>query len=85
MARKIRFVDIYTLYDDVDASIIEELLEEYDIDCIVRDLDMVDTIDRAGMLGKRVAVEAGKEESARQIIRDAIRSGIISNEGRFET
>ncbi len=85
MARKIRFVDIYILYDDLDASIIEELLEECNIDCIVRDLDMVDTVDRAGMVGKRVAVEAGQEDNARQIIRDAIRSGLISSEGSFET
>ncbi len=85
MARKIRFVDIYILYDEVDASIIEELLEEYDIDCIVTDLGMADTLDRDGLAGKLVAVEADKEDNARQIIKDAIRSGIISREGSFET
>lgn len=85
MAQRIGFVDIYVLYDDMDATIAEELLEEHNIDCIIRELDVADTVERHQRLGMRIAVEEEKKEQARRIIADAVRSGLISRQSIAET
>ncbi|MBI5826750.1 MAG: hypothetical protein HZB22_03350 [Deltaproteobacteria bacterium] len=40
MASRINFIDIYSFYDEIDASVIETLLEDYDISCAVRTLKL---------------------------------------------
>jgi hypothetical protein len=36
MATRIKFIDLYFLYDEVDARVIKTLLEDYEIDCTLR-------------------------------------------------
>ncbi len=85
MATRINYVDLYSFYNDMDATVIASLMEGYDISCSLKTLG-------TGRLGpdlsaysqeKRISVEEGKIENARSIIWDAIRNGVISREGRF--
>ncbi len=86
MATSIRFRNIYSLYDDFDAKIIEELLEGSNIACFVRSCESTteDRIDKKDGYTKRIAVEVEKAENAIEIIETAIESGIISNDGVFD-
>jgi len=86
MATKINFIDLYSFYNDLDASVIETLMEGCNITCSIRTLGKVRfATDMNSYLEKRIAVEEEKIENARNIIRDAIRSGVISREGKFRT
>ena len=86
MATKINFIDLYSFYNDLDASVIENLMEGCNITCSIRPLGKVRfATDMNSYLEKRIAVEEEKIENARNIIRDAIRSGVISREGKFRT
>lgn len=85
MATRINYVDLYSFYNDMDATVIASLMEGYDISCSMKTLG-------TGRLGpdlgaysqeKRISVEEGKIENARNIIWDAIRNGVISRDGRF--
>ena len=86
MATRIRFIDIYSLYDDLDANIIENLLEDYDIVCLIKKFDAATggAAGDGGNVEKKISVEEDNVESARQIIADAVKEGLISNKGRFE-
>lgn len=81
MASRINFIDIYSFYDELDANVIETLLEDYDISCSIRTFNP--SADPDAYFEKRIAVEEDKVENVRRIIDDARRSGVISREGRF--
>ena len=87
MATRIHFINIYSLYDDGDAGIIENLLSDYNITCMVKLFD-ARTGDATGdtdtLTLKRISVEEDGVTNARQVINDAIKNGIISNNGHFE-
>lgn len=85
MAIRINFIDLYSFYNEIDATVIETLMEDYNITCSVRTLGAGrPSFDINGYnLEKRIAVEEEKIEYARKIIRDAIRNGVISKEGKF--
>lgn len=84
MATRINFVDLYSFYNDLDVSVIERLMEDYSISCSIKTLGTTRfSSDLGEHQEKRMAVEEDKVENARKIIVDAIRSGIISKEGKF--
>lgn len=82
MATRINFIDLYSFYNEIDASVIETIMEDYRITCSIRTLGQA-RFYTEDHLEKRIAVEQEKIESARKIINDAIRSGVISKEGKF--
>ncbi len=88
MATKMKFVDIYSLHDDTEAGVIESLLENYNISCMVNRFGTVgfvmSGIECNYLMANRVFVEEEGVENARQIITDAIQAGVISSRGRFE-
>ncbi|MEE9614352.1 MAG: DUF2007 domain-containing protein [Thermodesulfobacteriota bacterium] len=89
MATRIRFVDLYSLYDDIDADVIGNLLEGSDISCMVRQLETADDSVDDDSLGteegsiKMISVEEDGVEKAKKIIEEAIAGGIISGGGQF--
>ncbi|VAW35465.1 hypothetical protein MNBD_DELTA02-627 [hydrothermal vent metagenome] len=84
MATRIRYIDLYSLSDDVDANIIENLLEDSDIPCLVNKFKMTsDGLDRTLPGDKDILVEEDQVEYARQVITDAIEQGLIKN-GHFK-
>ncbi|MBI5598752.1 MAG: DUF2007 domain-containing protein [Deltaproteobacteria bacterium] len=84
MATRIRFIDLYSIFDEVDANIIENLLGDYDIDCTIKELAAeTGGEEGTGATEKMIAVEEDKIEDARRIIADAIHNGVISEEGQF--
>lgn len=84
MATRIHFIDLYSFYNELDASVIETLMEDYHITCSIRTLGKVRfPTDIENYQEKRIAVEEEKIESARKIIIDAIKNGVISREGKF--
>lgn len=84
MATKINLIDLYSFYNDIDASVIETLMEDYNISCSIRSLGGMHLSPNAGdFLEKRISVEAEKLDNAKKIILDAIKSGVISREGKF--
>lgn len=84
MATRINFIDLYSFYNEMDANVIETLMEDYNIPCSVRTLGSGRASDlQSFTMEKRIAVEEDKVENARKIIRDAIMNGVISREGKF--
>lgn len=84
MATRINFIDLYSFYNDLDASVIETLMEDYNISCSIRTLGAIRfSTDVGDYQEKRIAVEEDKLENAKKIINDAIRNGVISKEGKF--
>ncbi len=80
MATRIRYIDLYTLNDDIDTNIIENLLEDSDIPCLVNKFEMAtDGLDRSLPGDKSILVEEDQVEYARQVINDALEQGIIRN------
>jgi len=84
MATRINFIDLYSIYNELDANVIESLMEGFNITCSIRTLgrDRTST-DVSGYLEKRIAVEEDKLENARKLINEAIKNGVISREGKF--
>jgi hypothetical protein len=83
-ATRINFIDLYSFYNDLDVSVIERLMEEYNISCSIKTLGTTRfSTDFGEHQEKRIAVEEEKVENARKIIVDAIKSGVISKEGKF--
>ncbi|MBI5644181.1 MAG: hypothetical protein HY954_11990 [Deltaproteobacteria bacterium] len=84
MATRINFIDLYSFYNELDASVIETLMEDYNISCSIRTLGSIRfSTDVNNYQEKRIAVESDKLENAKKIINDAIKSGVISREGKF--
>lgn len=81
MATRINFIDLYSFYNDLDATIVETLMEDYNISCSIRTFGGMRSFGSSAE--KRIAVEEDKIENAKRIIADAIRSGVISREGKF--
>lgn len=85
MARRINFKEIYFSYNDIEADLIKNLLEEHDIYCIVRDMKISPYPVSLGEFSeKRIVVEEDKVEEAKTLIRYAIKDGYISDKGGFK-
>ena len=84
MANRINFKDLYTFYNDFDASIAEALVEENNITFSMRTLGSSRYSTDTSDFGERLlAVEEERVDAARKILSDAIRNGTISDEGSF--
>ena len=84
MATRINYIDVYSFYSELEAGVMESLMDDYRIGCSIRTLSPLGPgSDPSGFPEKRIAVEKEKVESARVIIKDAIRKGMLSGEGRF--
>jgi hypothetical protein len=83
MATRINFKDIYSIENELDVDIIALLLEEYDISCSIRNFGFGSMPSMKKPQEKRVSVEAADAISARGILEDAIRKGMISTDGKF--
>lgn len=83
MATRINFIDLYSFYNGLDATVIETLMEDYNISCSVRAFGSSSSFESGEFGEKRIAVEEDRVENARKIIIDAIKSGVISREGKF--
>jgi hypothetical protein len=80
MATRIRYIDLYSLNDDIDTNIIENLLEDSDIPCLVNKFEMAsDGLDRSLPGDKNILVEEEQVEYARQVISEALEQGLIKN------
>lgn len=85
MAIRIKFIEVYFSYDEIEASLIANLLEDSGISCVIRDMRITPYPLTIGVFTeKRVAVEEDRVGDARVIIKDAIRDGFISGTGRFK-
>ncbi|MFZ3072433.1 MAG: hypothetical protein WA162_04245 [Thermodesulfobacteriota bacterium] len=80
MATKVRFVDIYSSFDEVDAKLIENILKERYISCKVSVADSFVGYDE---VERRISVEEDEVDNAVGAIRNAIKRGMISEIGRF--
>lgn len=87
MATLIRFIDIYTPTSDKEAEVIENLLSDFNVDCNVKPTG----IKRKAQAGeeepsdeKVISVEEDRLDTARRIITDAQKKGIISQKGSFK-
>ena len=80
MATRARFVDIYSSFDEVDSSLIENILKERYISCKVSVSGASGEYDAAE---RRISVEEDNVDNAVGAIRDAIERGMISETGRF--
>lgn len=83
MASKIDLIDLYTFHNAFDGNILESLMSDSHISCKIN-ARFSQRFDNGDFLEKSIAVEDGMVENARTIIRDAIRCGILSAEGRFK-
>lgn len=84
MATKINFIDIYSFYDELDANVIENLFEGYNISCAVRTFGSFRSPAGVNSFNeKRIAVEEDMVDNARRIIKKAIINGMISKDGKF--
>lgn len=84
MATRIKLVDLYSIYDEMDMGVIEALMERRDICFSVKAAGVFDSEARDRMGHElTVSVEEEKVENARSIIICAIRTGVISKEGKF--
>ena len=84
MATRINFIEVYSAHSEFDATVIESLMDDYNIHCSIRTPGMLRfSVSPTDMPEKIILVEEGKADSARKIINYAIRNGVISKEGRF--
>lgn len=84
MASKINFIEIYSSFNEIDANVIELLMRDYNINCSMRTLGFLRlATDLDELPEKRIAVEEDKVDRAKKIINEAIRNGVISDEGKF--
>ncbi|HLC18763.1 MAG TPA: hypothetical protein VJM57_07105 [Thermodesulfobacteriota bacterium] len=84
MATRINYIDVYCFYSDLEADVIESLMEGFSISFSIRTLGPYgQATDPTGFPEKRIAVEQDMADNARKILRDAINKGVISGEGKF--
>lgn len=84
MATRITFIDIFATRNDLDASVIESLFEEYEVSFSIRSFGDADAAtSRDEYAEKMVAVEKGQAGYARRLLAEALRKGMLSDEGSF--
>ena len=79
MATKIPFIDLYSINDDVEVNIIEEMFNDYAIGFMVKTACMETRL----VCDKVIAVEEDQVIEAKRILLDAINNGVISGGGGF--
>lgn len=84
MATKINFIDVYSFFDEMDSMMMESIMDERNISFSMRTFGkprfsagLYDNFER------RMAVEEDKVDYALRLLFDAMKSGMISREGKF--
>ena len=82
MATKVRFVDVYSSFDEVDASLIENILKDRYISCKVSVSDASDEYDE---VERRISIKKNKINNTINTIHNTIKHNIISKINKFKT
>ncbi|OGQ03948.1 MAG: hypothetical protein A2W38_00405 [Deltaproteobacteria bacterium RBG_19FT_COMBO_58_16] len=84
MATRINFVDLYSFHNELDSFVIEAMMVDLNISCSVRSLASRFSSDPSAQDSElRMSVEEGSIESARRVIDEALKNGVISRDGEF--
>lgn len=84
MATRIHFIDLYSFHNELDSFVIEAMMADLNISCSIRSLATRFASDPSSMASElRMSVEEGSIESARRVIGEALRNGVISQDGEF--
>ncbi len=78
------YTEIYTVSNRMEADMICFILEESNIDFLVRDLRTFPVLPDFGRRAElRIAVAEGTEEKAREILKNALADGALTSQGDF--
>ena len=79
-----KIIEIYKLNDEIEASLIKDLLIENRIDCNFRDMHITPYPVSIGQSGEiRITVLENDSERAKELIQKAIEDNYISDNGEF--
>jgi len=83
---KTNYVEIYLSYNEIESSLIKELLEGEGISTMVRDMHITPYPMSIGKFAeKRIAVPEEKVDEAKELIKQAISDGFLNEgEGKFK-
>ena len=83
---KTTYAEIYLSYNEIEAGLIRELLEGEGISTVIRDMRITPYPINIGKFAeKRIAVPEGKAAEARELLRQALADGFLSEEeGKFK-
>ena len=77
-------VDLYITYNPMEAQFIKDMLDDNDVACFTRGMEVSQLPMNVGNMGQtRVVVESEKLEEAIALIEKAIEANAITAEGRF--
>jgi hypothetical protein len=79
MATKILFIDLYSINDDIEVNIIEEIFNDYAIGFMVKTA----CVEARLVCDKVIAVEEDQLLEAKKLLLNAIHNGVISGGGGF--
>ncbi|MCK4847068.1 MAG: hypothetical protein KAS88_05290 [Deltaproteobacteria bacterium] len=79
MATKIPFIDLYSINDDVEINIIEEIFNDYSIVFMVKTA----CVEARLVCDKVIAVEEDQLKEAKRLLIKAINNGVITGVGGF--
>lgn len=77
-------IDLYITYNPMEAQFIKDMLDDNDVACFTRGMEVSQLPMNVGNMGQtRVVVESEKLEEAIALIEKAIEANAITSEGRF--
>lgn len=77
-------LDLYITYNPMEAQFIKDMLDDNDVACFIRGMEVSQLPMSVGNMGQtRVVVESEKLAAAVALIQEAIEANAITSEGRF--
>jgi len=77
-------LDLYITYNPMEAQFIKDMLDDNDVACFIRGMEVSQLPMSVGNMGQtRVVVESDKLTAAVALIKEAIEANAITSEGRF--
>ena len=77
-------VDFYASHNFAEVEILVDVLEDHDIHCYTRKMEMPGLPTEAGDEGEiRIVVQDNRLEEARDLLEEAIAEGPVPDDGRF--
>ncbi len=77
-------IDLYITYNPMEAQFIKDMLDDNDVACFIRGMEVSQLPMNVGNMGQtRVVVESEKLSAAVALIEEAIEANAITSEGRF--
>ena len=84
MATKINFIDVYSFFDEMDSMMMESIMDERNISFSMRTFGRPRfSVGYNAPFERRMAVEEDKVDYALKLLFDAMKSGMITREGKF--